>query len=157
MNSPLPNPRIRSLRDPDFAFGLWPWSKGPLWQTEEAHPFAILVPGWQHLKYKIPAEYRFNKASTPSLLWGPPLNYLPDGLATVPSLEHDFLCDLITGGSPWLTERLGDIYPKLPPSAVVHEHFRLQMRRYGVRPTKADAWGKAVALIGPRGRLNFWS
>lgn len=152
----LPNPRIVPIRDAGLFYGIWPWAKGPEWQTAECHSFSLLVPEYAHLSYLIPEGYKFNKASTPPIFWGPPFNYLPDGLATVPSLEHDFLCDLITGGSPWLIEQFGGDLPKGPPAPVVHEHFRLQMRRYEVRPSKADAWGKVVAYVGPKGKLRFW-
>ncbi len=151
----LPNPRDRPIRDPGLFFGLWPWAKGPEWETEDEHRFTCLVPGWTHLGYRIPRGYRYNKASTPPLLWGPPFNYLPDGLARVPALEHDFLCDLLTGGSPWLKAHLSDTLPKCPPPQVVHEHFHLQMLRYGVRKSKADAWHAAVAMVGPKGRLRW--
>ena len=157
MDTDLPNPRIRALRDADLGYGFLPWAKGPEWETLEYHHFALLVPEYSHLSYAIPAGYRFNKASTPPLLWGPPFNYTPDGLGTVPALEHDFLCDLLTGGSDWLRERFQGDLPKHPPAPVVHEHFRLQLLRYGTRPAKANTWGKAVALIGPKGRLRFWS
>lgn len=154
-SAPLPNPRDRSIRDPGFGFGLWPWAQGPEWEMEEEHLFKLLVPRYDHLGYRIPAGYRYNKASTPPLLWGPPFNYLPDGLARVPSLEHDFLCDLLTGASPWLKAQLNGFLPKCPPPEVVHEHFRLQMLRYGVRPSKAKAWHTAVSLVGPKGKLRW--
>lgn len=151
----LPNPQDRCLRDPGLFFGLWPWAKGPEWEMEEEHRFKILVPGYDHLRYRIPVGYRYNKASTPSLLWGPPFNYLPDGQARVPSLEHDYLCDLLLGGSDWLKDRFDGVLPRVPPAEVVHEHFRLQMLRYGVREAKAKAWHTAVALVGPKGKLRW--
>ncbi len=157
ISAPLPNPRLRALRNAELGYGLLPWAKGPLWETEEVHEFALLVPGYTHLKYRIPLKYQFNKASTPALLWGPPFNYTPDGTATVPSLEHDFLCDLLTGGSEWLKTQFPDGLPRVPPADVVHEHFRMSLHLYGTRPSQADAWGKAVALLGPKGRLRFWS
>lgn len=153
--APLPNPKDRAIRDPGLFFGLWPWAKGPEWEMEEEHRFRILVPDYKHLRYRIPVGYRYNKASTPSLLWGPPFNYLPDGHARVPSLEHDFLCDLLLGGSDWLKAQFDGVLPRVPPAEVVHEHFRRQMLRYGVRPSKAKAWHTAVAMVGPKGKLRW--
>ena len=155
MTEDLPYPNIVSLRDADFGFGIWPWSKGPEWMTKESHTFKLLTPGYTHMEYQVPAGYRFNKASTPPILWGPPLNYIPDGLCVVPALEHDFLCDLLTGGSEWLKNVFHGELPRSPSASVVHEHFRLQLLRYGVRRAKADAWGRVVALFGPKGKLRF--
>ena len=152
----LAHPEIVALRDPDPFYGFWPWSKGPLWETRSPHSFDIRVPGYQHLSYTIPNGYTFNKASTPPILWGPPLYYTPDGLCEVPSLEHDFLCDLLTGGSPWLKRQYEGRLPAPPPAPIIHEHFRLQLLRYGLRASKAQAWGTAVALLGPKGKLKFW-
>lgn len=151
----LPHPNIISLRDPDFGYGIWPWAKGPQWMTKEPHRFTLLTSGYTHLEYQIPDGYIFNKASTPPVFWGPPFNYMPDGLCTIPALEHDFLCDLLTGSSDWLKSVFHGDLPKAPPAQAVHEHFRLQLHRYGVRSTKADTWGKLVALFGPKGKLRF--
>jgi hypothetical protein len=83
------------------------------------------------------------------------LNYLPDGLCLLPALEHDFLCDLLSGGSGWLEARL-DGLPGCPPAADVHEHFRLRLHECGVRPGKAEAMGRAVAALGPQGWAWPW-
>lgn len=155
MSEDLPYPNIISLRDPDFGYGIWPWSRGPQWLTKGPHQFKVQTPGYGHMAFQIPDGYVFNKASTPPIFWGPPCNYTPDGLCTIPALEHDFLCDLLTGGSDWLKSVFHGELPKAPPAPAVHEHFRLQLLRYGVRPTKANTWGKLVALFGPKGKLRF--
>lgn len=147
-------PSIAPLRDPDIGFGLLPWARGPMWRLDEDHHFHIAVPGFDLFKYRIPSGYEFNKASIPALLWGPPWNYLPDGLCTVPALEHDFLCDLLEGGGWWLREQFGGALPNVPPARIVHEHFRLRLHAWGVRENKANAMGRAVAWFGPGGSLR---
>lgn len=141
-------PTIIPIRDASIGFGIWPWSKGPLWRCSS---------GWQFevggVPFCIPAGYEFDKASIPAVLWGPPFNYLPDGLCTVPALEHDFLCDIFTGGSDWLRLRLGAI-PKAPTAAEIHRHFYIRLLAEGVRPSKAKAMFQAVNNFGPGGRLR---
>ncbi len=152
-------PIIRPVRDASVGFGLlprWlcPWVKGPMWRLAEGYDFSLIAPccmttcGAVH--YHIPAGYEFDKASIPPLFWGPPFNYFPDGLCTDPALEHDFLCDLLTGGSEWLEETLGEL-PASPPAWMVHEHFRLRLHEAGVRRGKAEAMGRTVAALGPQG------
>lgn len=145
-----PPPTIRPLRDAQFGFGLWPWSKGPLWRLEEDFEFEAAG-----RVFTIPSGYQFDKASIPSFLWGFPVNYTPDGLCTVPALIHDFLCDLLTGGSEWLKERLGSLPAPLSPFDT-HHAFYLALLEYGVRPGKAKAMYVAVRNLGPKGRLRFW-
>lgn len=157
--------RIRPLRDASLGFGLlprvlfWRWVRGPLWRLEEDYVFTLAVPrctaSCGPCEFRIPAGYQFDKASIPPLLWGAPFNYTPDGLCTVPALEHDFLCDLLTGGSPWLHHQLV-IPPSPPPAWMVHEHFRLRLREAGVRRGKVEAMGRAVAYFGPQGRAWPW-
>ena len=67
-------------------------------------------------RFTIPVGYEFDKASVPPFFWGFPFNYTPDGLCTVPALEHDFLCDLHAGGSDWLRVRLTPL-PAAPSQA----------------------------------------
>lgn len=146
-----PAPDITCLRDAEFGFGLLPWAKGPMWQTEEEYTFKICTGIWPvERQFTIPAGYQFDKASIPPLFWGPPFNYTPDGLCVMPALEHDFLCDLLTGGSYWLVEKLGDL-PAAPPAWVVHRHFYYRLLQAGVRPSKAALMGRAVAAFGPQG------
>lgn len=156
--------RIRPIRDASPGFGLLPrcvfrWVRGPLWRLEEDHEFTLAVPccmpSCVPFKFRIPAGYEFDKASIPPLFWGPPLNYAPDGLCTEPALEHDFLCDLLNGGSQWLNKKLITV-PAPPPAWMVHEHFRLRLHEAGVRPKKAQVMGRAVALFGPQGRAWPW-
>lgn len=157
--------RIRPLRDASLGFGLlprfvfWRWVQGPLWRLEEDHVFTLAVPRCMAscgpCEFRIPAGYEFDKASVPPLLWGAPFNYTPDGLCTVPALEHDFLCDLLRNGSPWLKNKLV-ILPAPPPPWMVHEHFRLRLHEAGVRRGKAEAMGRAVALLGPKGKAWPW-
>lgn len=177
-------PEMTPLRDASIGFGLWPWSRGPLWRLEEAWSFSVVVSGSEsgpgpgcgsggggggaplprsapgpgaaplppplRVVFTIPAGYEFDKASVPSFLWGFPFNYTPDGLCTVPALEHDFLCDLHRGGSAWLKGRLG-VVPPAPPPAVIHRHFYDRLLEWGVRPSKARAMWVAVRSVGPGG------
>lgn len=144
-------PDITCLRDPEFGFGLLPWAKGPMWQLEEDYTFRLYKDIWPiDQVYTIPAGYQFDKASIPALFWGPPFNYTPDGLCVMPALEHDYLCDLLTGGSYWLVEHLGDL-PLAPPAWAVHCHFYRRLLQEGVRPRKAALMGRAVAAFGPQG------
>lgn len=166
--SPLRAPIISPVRDASIGFGLLPrclcrWVRGPLWQLEEDYTFTLAarlcMEGCKPASFIIPAGYQFDKASVPPLFWGPPFNYLPDGLCTVAALEHDFLCDLLGGGSDWLRKALVAL-PECPPPAMVHEHFRLRLRASGVRRSKAEAMGRTVAAFGPRGWawaiMRFW-
>lgn len=156
--------RITPLRDASFGFGLLPrficrWVKGPLWRLDEDYTFTLAVPRCmatcQARTFTIPAGYEFDKASIPPVFWGPPLNYTPDGLSIVPALEHDFLCDLLAGGSDWLRIKLVEL-PESPPAWMVHRHFHLRLLQSSVRPTKAAAMGRAVALFGPQGKAWPW-
>ena len=140
-------PLIIAIRDPDLGFGIWPWSKGPLFRLCEPWDF----PFWDDTKYQaltIPEGYEFDKASIPSLFWGPPWDYLPDGLCTVPALEHHFLCDVYSGGSDWLREHLA-VLPTIPSTTVIHQHLYNRLLDYGVRKSKASAMWEAVRKFGP--------
>jgi hypothetical protein len=141
-------PDIIPIRDAQIAFGIWPWSKGPLWRLTQAWHFKC-----EGVEFCIPSGYEFDKASIPAVLWGPPFNYIPDGLCTLGALEHDFLCDIFNGGSDWLRMKLGAI-PKSPTAAVIHKHFYDRLLEAGVRPSKAKAMYSAVRNFGPGGRLR---
>lgn len=159
----LCTPNHTCIRDASWGFGLLPafifGVKGQLFRLEEDYVFTLAgarcFSGCRPVRFRIPAGYEFDKASIPPLLWGPPFNYTPDGLCTVPALEHDFLCDLLTGGSGWLRNKLV-ILPECPPAGCVHEHFRLRLHEAGVRPAKAQAMGRAVAALGPQGWAWPW-
>lgn len=142
------HPDIIPIRDASVGFGIWPWSKGPLWRCTSGWRFDV-----NGVEYCIPAGYEFDKASIPALLWGPPFNYIPDGLCTVPALEHDFLCDIYNGGSRWLQIRIGYI-PKAPSATQIHHHFFKRLIEEGVRPSKAEAMFQAVDKLGPGGKLR---
>ena len=144
---------IVPVRDAGFGFGLWPWAKGPLWRITRAHGFVMKVEGFKQW-YMIPAGYEFDKASVPAVFWGFPFGYTPDGLATIPALEHDFLCDLLTGGSDWLRERLELDDLVVPPAALVHRYFEQRLLADGVRPGKAKVMGRAVRWFGPGGKFR---
>lgn len=157
-------PYIEAIQDASIGYGflprwLCPWVRGPQWRLQEDYAFLLITPRCTSkcgaVVYVIPKGYVFNKASVPPLLWGPPFNYLPDGLCTVPSLEHDYLCDLLTGGSDWLLNELGSL-PECPSASIVHEHFRLRLHQAGVRRSKAQAMGRAVAALGPQGWAWPW-
>lgn len=150
-----PMPRIRALRDAGIGYGLLPWVSGPMWELQERYVFRIVYPDRDPGRlFEIPEGYQFNKASVPPLFWGFPFGYTPDGLCTVPALEHDFLCDLLTGGSAWLRERLHISQRVPPPAADIHEHFRLRLLQFGVRRTKAAAMAGAVKAFGPGTKLG---
>lgn len=149
----LRTPRIRALRDAGFGFGLLPWARGPEWQTLEDHEFTVVTAGGLR-RFCIPKGYRFNKASVPPVFWGPPFGYLPDGLCTVPSLEHDFLCHLLTGASDWLRVRLPADQMVPPAVHEVHDHFHARLLEFGVRWSKARAMGRAVRWFGPGTRMG---
>jgi hypothetical protein len=145
---------MTALRDADLGYGWVPWARGPLWRLDEEYHFCLEVDGVAAAPaYCIPAGYEFNKASIPPLFWS--LGYTPDGLVTVPALEHDFLCDLLTGGSHWLRERLPSWLLEAPPAWAVHEHFERRCLEWGMRPRKARLFGLTVKLLGPGGRLRL--
>jgi hypothetical protein len=144
----LRTPRIRALRDAGFGYGFLPWARGPEWELQEDHEFTVhTAKGLRH--FRIPKGYRFNKASVPPIFWGFPFGYLPDGLCTVPSLEHDMLCDLLDGGSDWLRLRLPAEMLVPPMVHEVHLHFHDRLIAFGVRSTKALAMARAVMWFGP--------
>jgi hypothetical protein len=141
-------PDITPIRDADVGFGFWPWSQGPLFRLEEDHIFLVRHSEYIEEEFIIPSGYEFDKASIPSILWGFPCNYTPDGLCTIPALEHDYLCDLYHGGSKWLKDRLG-VIPEAPSSTVIHRHFYDRLLQCGVRPSKASAMYEGVRKFGP--------
>lgn len=150
----MPVPDIHPLRDASFGFGVLPWAVGPLWELQEDWKFVVRNGGFE-AEYVIPAGYQFDKASIPTAFWGFPLNYTPDGLCTVPALEHDFLCDLFAGGSEWLRGALADEYPaSCPPAPIIHRHFYFALLTWGVRIRKARVFWAAVRNFGPGGRLR---
>lgn len=145
---------MTALRDSDLGFGLVPWARGPMWRLDEEYRFCLEVDGVEAAPaYCIPQGYEFNKASVPPLFWS--LGFTPDGLVTVPALEHDFLCDLLTGGSYWLRERLPAWLLQAPPAWAVHEHFERRCLEWGMRPSKARTMGLTVKLFGPGGKLRL--
>ncbi len=148
-------PFIVPVRDADWGFGLWPWAKGPLWKITREHVFAVEIDGFKRT-YVIPAGYEFDKASIPPVFWGPPFNYTPDGLCTIAALEHDFLCDLLRGGSDWLRARLpiAPLWREAPPAELVHWYFEQRLIAEGVRPGKARWMGRAVRWFGPGGKFR---
>ena len=154
MSRTLSTPDIEPIKDADFLFGIWPWSRGPMWELQPEWKFKVDNSGFT-AEYTIPAGYRFDKASVPSYFWS--FGYTPDGLCTVPALEHDFLCDIYSGGSDWLHEKLGAV-PIAPPAQVIHRHFYDQLVRWGMRPGKARVMWEGVRNFGPGGymRLSSW-
>lgn len=140
-------PRISAIRDPDLGFGIWPWSRGPLFLLEEDWTF-LFWDGEAYHTLLIPEGYEFDKASIPAVFWGAPFNYLPDGLCTVPALEHDFLCDLYHGGSPWLRGKLGKLL-EIKSSERIHAHLYYRLLEYKVRHSKAKAMWEVVRKFGP--------
>lgn len=151
---PIPD-RILTLRDADFGYGLVPWAKGPLWELTRDYKFTVSMRGGFPVEYLIPAGYQFDKASVPSVFWGWPMNYTPSGKGELAALEHDYLCDLLNGGSEWLRGALGEPLPEPPEPDVVHEHFQRRLAELGVRPGKARMMGLAVKLFGPKGKLRL--
>ena len=148
-----PDRFIEPVRDAGLFFGLWPWAKGPLWRITRDYPFTFWGPDFVQ-RYVIPEGYEFDKASVPALFWGVPFGYTPDGLATLPALEHDFLCDLLRGGSDWLRERLEEDDLEAPPAGLVHAFFEQRLLQVGVRTGKARMMGRAVRWFGPGGTLR---
>lgn len=149
-------PKLTPLRDAQVGFGLWPWSKGPLWLLTEDWDFEVESDGVIR-EFTIPAGYKFDKASVPSLFWGFPFNYTPDGLCTVAALEHDFLCDIWAGGSEWLRKRLPEDRLIPVPAKVMHRHFYDRLLQSGVRPSKAKSMYVAVDNFGPGGKFRPFS
>lgn len=150
-------PLIVPIRDADWGFGtpgLF-WLRGPLWRITREYVFSVEIDGFKRT-YVIPAGYEFDKASIPPWLWGWPFNWTPDGLCTYPALEHDFLCDLLTGGSDWLRARLpiSPLWTEAPPAELVHRYFERRLLEEGVRPKKAEWMGRAVRWFGPRGKFR---
>lgn len=146
-------PHIKTLRDADIGFGIIPFRKGPLFRIMSPWNFTVDINGFRQ-EYVIPVGYEFDKASIPAILWGPPLNYTPDGLCTIPALVHDFLCDLYNGGSEWLKQKLGGSLPPCPPAELIHLNFYRMLQAEGVRPRKASIMYSAVRNFGPGGRLK---
>jgi hypothetical protein len=149
-------PLIIPIRDADFGYGLLPWAKGPEWESVDPHKFTLVDSTGKSWDFEIPGRYRFNKASTPPILWGPPFNYTPDGICTKRSLEHDFLCDILIGGSEWLKAQYGGSLPSIPPAAEIHRYFQNGIIEDGMREGRAKAWGRMVSWFGPKGKLKFW-
>lgn len=150
-------PLIVAIRDADWGFGIpfFFWAKGPLWKITREYVFAVEIDDFKRT-YVIPSGYEFDKASIPPVFWGPPFNWPPDGLCTYPALEHDFLCDLLTGGSDWLRARLpiAPLWREAPPAELVHRYFERRLFAEGVRPRKARWMGWAVRWFGPGGKLR---
>lgn len=144
----LHTPLIVAVRDADPMFPMWPWSRGPLFRLTEDWSFSVWD-GEDFDVFHIPKDYEFDKASIPSFFWGFPFNYTPDGLCTVPALEHDFLCDIATGGSEWLKRKLGGTLPKAPTYKTLHAHFYHRLIAYGVRANKARVMWEGVCKFGP--------
>lgn len=152
MVPPLPDqfPVLVPTRDADLFYGLWPWAKGPRWALRD--PWEFEVEGFG--TFLIPKGYITNKASVPSLFWGFPFGYTPDGLCTIAALEHDFLCDLLLGGSEWLTSALGGKLPTAPSPTIIHHHFRSKLLAAGVRRWQAELFFRSVYYFGPGGKLK---
>lgn len=148
-------PQTICLRNADPLFGIWPWSRGPLWRMVEEWSFDFWDGSrWLHLT--IPSSYEFDKASVPPILWGPPMNYTPDGIHSAAALEHDFLCDILNGGSDWLRKQIGELPKVTAPE--VHAHFYHRMIAYGMRPSQAQTFYAGVRRLGPGGtwRPSSW-
>lgn len=146
--------RIVPIRDADFLYGFVPFLTGPRWRLNVDYPFTVKShDGMVEWSYVIPAGYEFDKASVPPVFWG--LGFTPSGVGELAALEHDFLCDLLTGGSEWLKGAIGDPgLPPAPPPDVVHDHFQRRCVELGVRRSKAWVMGWAVKLFGPKGKLR---
>lgn len=148
-----PQPVIVPIRDAQPFAGLWPWSRTAAWRLVEPYTFQ-LEHGGLILTYTIPAGYEFDGQSVPGLLHGFPLYYGPAGVGMRAGLVHDFLCDLFTGGSPWLREQLGGTLPPIPPAQVIHDTYKRIQLEDGQRPGKARTTHLAVSLFGPGGKLR---
>lgn len=155
MKQSLRQPNVWPIRNADFGFGIWPWSKGPLYQLRDPYwRFHVLMPDGSLRHFEIPFGYVFNGASVPSMLWGFPFGYTPDGVYRAKALEHDFLCDLGKRSQDflWMMKvELGvDVIPDPVPFQVAHNHFANGLNEYGMRKSQACAFGKVVQLFGPR-------
>lgn len=150
----LQEPYSIAIGDASTFFG-----RGKLYRLMVDHEFTLAVPMcMSHCsppQFRIPAGYEYDKASVPPIFWGFPLYYVPDGLCSLAALEHDFLCDIMTGGSDWLRSRVGTI-PESPPAWMIHEHFRLRLHECGVKRRKAEIMGRMVAAFGPQGWAWPW-
>ena len=149
-----PQPKVTPVRDAQPFFGLWPWSKGPQWRLDEEYSFDLEFDGIV-FTYTIPAGYLFDGQSVPGLLHGFPFHYGPAGVGFRAALVHDFLCDLLNGGSEWLREKLQP-YPPVPPAQVVHDTYKRLQLEDGQRASKVALTHKAVSWFGPKGKLRFW-
>lgn len=145
-------PDLIPIRDADFGFPFWPWSKGPLWRLEGAYGFTVNKDGF-HQEYVIPDGYEFDGQSVPAIFHGPPFNYGPAGVGMRAGLCHDFLCDLYQGGSDWLREALPSL-PPAPPPAIIHAVYRDIQLADRQRKLKADISWWAVDKFGPGGKLR---
>ncbi len=134
-----PPPRVRTLSEPFLFFGR------AQFQLLEEWEFDMLGYG----KFVIPVGYVFDRASVPMFL--SLLGFTRDGFAEVPALEHDYLCDLWDGASPWLKQALGGVLPPYPPAQFIHCHFHQRLMQEGMRPCKANLMYNAVAYFGPGG------
>lgn len=143
------HPWVEAARDADTFWPFWPGSQGPCWQTQETHHFALAFDPTR--LFTIPAMYLYDKASVPMPFWGFPFYYTPDGTCSLGALEHDFLCDLLAGGSDWLREQFGGTLPDAPEPWEVHLHFRIRLYQCHTRFSKAETMGNMVAALGPRG------
>lgn len=146
-------PEAYAIRNTSPLFHLWPWAKGPLWKL--AKPWKFRAYNYERERwedYTIPAGYEYDKASIPSVLWGPPFYFTPDGLHSVAALEHDFLCDVFAGGSEWLKNAMGADYPEALKPRSIHGHFYHRMLAYGVPPWQARVFWQAVVEFGPGGK-----
>jgi hypothetical protein len=148
----MPYPYIRPVSD--AAASLLPWSKGPVWVLLEAWSFTVIGKE-REWHYTIPAGVCFDGQSIPMIFHGWPLHYGPEGVGMRAGLQHDWLCWLLQGGSPWMREQFPDGLPEHPPAQVIHDHYRLVQLEDGQRPRKAFFTGWAVKLFGPGGYLRW--
>lgn len=144
-------PDIRPVRDAEVS--LLPWAKGPVWELRKPWSFTVNY-GGKSWSYTIPAGFMFDGQSVPSIFHGFPLEYGPAGVGMRAGLEHDLLCWLYEGGSPWLLEQYGGKLPEPPPIAAIHDHYRRVQLEDGQRPRKAWATWLAVVLFGPGGKAR---
>lgn len=141
------HPWVEAVRDADM---FWPlMGQGPQWMVMEEHKFKLAFD--EEREFTIPKGYIYDKASVPPVFWGFPCYYTPDGTCSLGALEHDFLCDLLSGGSAWLREQLGGTLPDAPEPWEVHLHFRIKLYFGKTRFSKAETMGNAVAAFGPKG------
>ncbi|GAA5137456.1 hypothetical protein GCM10023213_14180 [Prosthecobacter algae] len=157
-------PSIKYVRPAQFGFGWLPGRQGPLWRLQEDYQFSVAMPDGSLRTFWIPGGYEFDKASVPSWFWGQPFLLTPEGPWTLPSLEHDFLCDLLKGGSDFLRDNLLDQLPEAPPASVIHGHFAARLWDHvsyeegedGMRARQAFLMGQAVMAFGPQGWAWLW-